>query len=471
MVNYLVYVVGLPKAKPQEVVITEHGHKGIIQSLTPDFVEVLMFDPHGLRHNLRVVRTNQSLTVPAGFGFQGRVIDPFGTPLDDQGPILGEKKYLPIDPPVAGILRRARVVEPLETGVTVVDMLVPLGLGQRELVLGDQKTGKTIFLLQTIVSQVRKGTICIYVSIGKKRSDQKSVVDYLTRMDVLKKCVLIFAAASDPAPQVFLAPFTGFTLAEFFRDHGNNVLIVLDDLSNHARFYREISLMSKKPPGRQSYPGDIFYLHARQMERAGNLIYDNSKTFSITALPVVETIEGDLTGYIQTNTMAMTDGHIFFDLADFKKGRRPAVNISLSVSRVGHQTKNLLELEISRKLMEKLAIFKKALEVGHFGLELTEKTKQDIQDGEKIETLLNQNSFQIIPKTLQLIFFGLFFTDFWREKKPKEVEVEKEKLLTAHEKGMLSFLEEEIQKINDPETFYKLLKNNHSKVREVISYV
>lgn len=471
--NYLVYISGLPGAKINELVISEKGHLGIIASLLPNLCEAIIFNPQNLEHNLRVARTGELLKIPVGFGFLGRIVNSLGKPLDGAGPIVGEKEYREIDPPpVAGeMLKRSRIRQALETGVMAVDLLVPLGCGQRELIIGDQKVGKTSFLLQTIVSQVRKGALCIYCSIGKKRSDQKSVVDYLSQMRVLPKVVVLAAGSSDPTPMVYLTIFSAFTLAEYFRDSGREVLIILDDLSNHAKFYREIALLSKNPPGRQSYPGDIFYLHSHLLERAGNFGTGNGKTVAITALPVVDTLEGDLTGYIQTNSMAATDGHIFFDLSEFKKGRRPAVNFALSVSRVGNQTLSHLELDLSGKIRDKLVAFRKAAELGHFGLELTQKTKQDMQEGEKIETLLNQESTQVIAKPLQLVFFGLFFTDFWIDKNSALVQIDKIKLITAADKGMLTELAEKIHQMTEPELFYQTIKNHHQKISEVLSYV
>jgi F-type H+-transporting ATPase subunit alpha len=373
--------------------------------------------------------------MPVTQDYLGRIISPFGIVLDEHGPISQIQSKYPIDPRAPGINARNRVREPLETGVIAVDMQVPIGKGQREMIMGDQKTGKTTFALQTISNQVSNGAICVYVSIGKKKSDLKFVVKSLTDMGALKSCVIVAAVASDPAPLIYLAPFSGMSIAEYFRDLGREVLVVFDDLTTHSKFYRETSLITRRTPGRQSYPGDIFHLHARLVERAGNFKMQNGKTVPITLLPIAETLEGDLAGYIQTNLMAMTDGHVFFDVAEAKKGRHPAVSFTLSVSRVGNQTKTPLERELSAAITEKLAAYRKAEEVSRFGVELTTQTLQALDQGEKLIALFDQDSQIIIPKGLQLVYLGLFFGGAWDKKSPKEVRVEKIRLLGEYLQG------------------------------------
>ncbi len=314
-------------------------------------------------------------------------------------------------------------------------MQVPIGKGQRELILGDQKTGKTTFALQIIGNQVSSGSICVYVSIGKKKSDLKFVVKTLKDLNALDSTVIISANASDPAPLIYLAPFAGLSVAEYFRDLGREVVVIFDDLTTHAKFYRETSLITRRTPGRQSYPGDIFHLHARLVERAGNFKMQNGKTRPITLLPIAETLEGDLAGYIQTNLMAMTDGHVFFDVAEAKKGRHPAVSFTLSVSRVGNQTKTPLERELSRMITEKLTAYRKAEEVSRFGVELTTQTLKALDQGEKLIRLFDQESQIIVPKGLQLIYLGLFFGGAWEKKSAKEVGVEKFRVLGEYLQG------------------------------------
>lgn len=455
IISSIFYVEGIPSAKVNELVISESGAVGIVRAILPELAEVMIFEGQSsIIHNMRVVRTNEVFWVTVRDNYFGRIINSLGVPQDNLGPI-GEGKLVlrQADPPAPDIDVRVRVSKPLETGVMAVDMQVPIGRGQRELVLGDQKTGKTTFALQALVNQAKQGAACVYVSIGKKKSDLKFVEDYLADMGVLKKTIIVAASSSDPPPMVYLAPFTGMAIAEHFRDRGQDVLVVLDDLATHAKFYREISLLSRRPPGRQSYPGDIFHLHARLSERAGNIRLADGKVASITLLPIGETLESDLAGYIQTNLMAMTDGHIFFDLAESKKGRHPAVSFTLSVSRVGTQTKTPLEREVSAEISRVLAEARKAEELGRFGIELTAQTQETLKISEKLETIFNQESQVIIPKALQLILLGLFLGKFWDEKTATEIRGEKTRLLNAFNLGKLKTV---VEKINDCQTLQDL---------------
>ena len=454
IVQSIVYVSGLPGARPNEMLLGEQGQRGIVQSVSGNSVEVLMLDTHNLRHNLALARTNETFKINISPNILGRVVNAFGQPIDGLGPITGEKVAGDIYPEAPGISKRVKVNSPMETGVTIVDLLVPLGYGQRELVIGDKKTGKTTFLMQSISNQAKIGTICIYVSIGKRQDDVKSIENYLRKSGAIASSILVVSDSSDPATLVFLSPFTGMALAEYFRDSGKNVLIIFDDLSTHARFYREISLLSKRAPGRSSYPGDIFHIHAALLERAGQIKSENGNIVSITSLPVAETLEGDITGYIQTNLMAITDGHIFFDIDEFRKGQRPSINYSLSVSRVGNQTKDQLDKELAQNLREVLARYKKDLEIAKFGVELPELTKREIQRGGKIELIFNQDSETLITRELQIFLFGLLFAGFWDNKNIGMVKVDLIKLVEKYKKGELKQLAGQIEKI---QTFDQLV--------------
>src|SRR3989344_827740 len=295
----LFYVSGLPTVRSQEVVVTENGSRGIVQVLLPDLVEVLMLEARNLTHQEKVVRVSEPASIEISEQILGRVIDPLGNPLDGLGQISGKKQSYPIDTKAPGILQRSKVVSPLETGVTIVDMMVQIGKGQKELILGDQKTGKTIFLLQAITRSAQLGIVCVYVCTGKKKSDLKNVETQLKKSDALKNTAIVAATSSDPVSYIYFAPFAGFAIAEFFRDRGQDVLIILDDMTTHAKYYREIALVAKKTPGRGSYPGDVFHHQARLLERTGRIKLGDGKSGSITSLPVVETQGGDLTGYIQ----------------------------------------------------------------------------------------------------------------------------------------------------------------------------
>ena len=456
----LFYVSGLPTVRPQEVVITENGSRGIVQVLLPDLVEVLMLEARMISHQEKVARVSEPASIGVSEQVLGRVIDPFGNPLDGLGPIAGKKILSPIDKKAPGILERSRVVDPLETGVTIVDMMVQVGKGQKELVAGDQKTGKTVFLLQTMARQVHLGIICIYVCIGKKKSDLKHVESELAKAGALKNTAIVAATSSDPVSYVYFAPFAGFTIAEFFRDRGQNVLIILDDMTTHAKYYREIALVAKKTPGRGSYPGDIFHHQARLLERTGNIRMKNGKTASITALPVAETQEGDLTGYIQTNLMAMTDGHIFFDVEEFKRGRRPAISHTLSVTRVGNQTQSTVEKDLRRMIAFRLNNYYRFRETSSFGVEIPAQYSTEINFGLKIEVLLDQVSHLVIPKPLQHLLLGLLFSNFWDEKELNQVVSDKQKIIDAYFSGKLKNLAFEILKAKDFNYLAALLSKN-----------
>lgn len=450
IIQSIVYVSGLPQVRINEMVIGEQGQKGIVQSISRNSVEVLMFDTGNLKHNLALARTNETFKINVSPNMLGRVVNAFGQPIDGGGPITGEKTPMDIYPEAPGASQRVKVNTPMETGVTIVDLLVPLGYGQRELIIGDKKTGKTTFLLQTISNQSKKGTICIYVSIGKRQGDVKNTENYLRKNGAIDNCVMVVSGSSDPSALIFLSPFTGMALAEYFRNIGKNVVIVFDDLSTHARFYREISLLLKRAPGRSSYPGDIFHIHAALLERAGQIINSRGNGIvSITALPVAETLEGDITGYIQTNLMAITDGHIFFDIDEFRKGQRPSINYSLSVSRVGNQTKGALDREIAQNLREVLSRYKKDLEIAKFGVELPELTQKEIQRGEKIELIFNQDSETLISRELQLFLFGLLFAGFWDNKNLGMTKVDLIKIVEKYKKGDLKQLVGQIEKIKN----------------------
>jgi len=438
IISSIFYVNGLPNARINELVVTENGMVGIVQAVMPELVEVMIFEGRDIIHDMKVVRTNEYFQVPVSDAFLGRIIDPFGVSQDHLG-LLDEKlfKYRHVDPAAPGIMQRARVKRPLESGVMSCDMLFPIGHGQRQLVLGDPKTGKTTFALQAIVNQVKEGNICIYVAIGKKKSDTKFVEDYLKNMNAFDKTIMVTASSSDPAPMVYLAPFSAMSIAEHFRDMGRDVLVVFDDLTTHAKFYREISLLSRRPPGRQSYPGDIFHMHARLVERAGNIKLANGKEASITLLPIGETMESDMSGFIQTNLMAMTDGHIFFDSSELKKGRHPAVSFTLSVSRVGNQTKTKVEREINFAITQRITQARKAEELGRFGVELTPQTMVYIKNSAKLDIIFNQDANVIYGRNFQIIILGLYLCDFWAQKEGKQVREEVDKLFAMYGFGKL----------------------------------
>ena len=461
IISSIFYVNGLPNARINELVVTENGMVGIVQGVMPELVEVMIFEGRDIIHDMKVVRTNEYFQVPVADAFLGRIIDPFGVAQDHLG-LIDEKlfKYRNVEPQAPGITQRVRVKRPLESGVMSVDLLFPVGHGQRQLVLGDPKTGKTTFALQAIVNQVKEGNVCIYVSIGKKKSDTKFVEEYLKSMKVFDKVIMVCASSSDPAPMVYLAPFSAMSIAEHFRDMGHDVLVVFDDLTTHAKFYREISLLSRRPPGRQSYPGDIFHMHARLVERAGNIKLPNGREVSITLLPIGETLDGDLSGFIQTNLMAMTDGHIFFDSAELKKGRHPAVSFTLSVSRVGNQTKKRLEREINFAIIQRITQARKAEELGRFGVELTPQTMALIKNSAKLDIIFNQDANVIYPQSFQIIILGLYLGDFWDQKDGRAIRDEIDKLFRIYSTGSMDKFVLALEKADSLADLNVLVNNN-----------
>src|SRR3989344_6195922 len=365
IVNEIVYADGLPSARPGELIIFENGERGKVLSLSPDSVEILAFSKKPIKVGGKIARTGSPIAIPVGTELLGKIIDSFGSSFDNTSLIQKTRDYRSIEVTPLGIMSRRKIIRQLETGVGIVDIMLPIGHGQRQLVIGDRKTGKTNFLLQTIVSAARAGNICIYTAIGKKKIDIKKVEEYFIENKVNDKVIIIASTSQDPAGNIFITPYSAMTIAEYFRDRGQNTLLILDDLSTHAKFYREISLLANKFPGRNSYPGDIFSLKSKLLERSGNFLVNNSEA-AITCMPVVESSQGDFSGYIQTNIMSMTDGHIYFDNNLFTEGRRPAVNPFLSVTRVGRQTQTELERTISRELISFLTLREKIENFAHF---------------------------------------------------------------------------------------------------------
>jgi len=410
----VVGVSGLPSAKTEEVIIFETGQTGQVLFLHSDVIEVLLFDEQSVKSGTRAVRTGQRQSIPVGRQYLGHLINPICQPINHTGAIdkSEETWFVNIAPP--GIEERVSVNKQLQTGVILVDMLIPLGHGQRELVIGDRKTGKTTFLLHTVINQVKKGTICIWAAIGKKRGEIKEIEQYFIQNRVMDKIIIIASSAEDATGLIYLTPYSAVSAAEYFKEQGQNTLVVLDDLTIHAKFYRELSLLSKRFPGRESYPVDVFFTHAALLERGGNFRH-NGKTVSLTILPIAETNEGDLSGYIQTNLMSMTDGHLYFDKELFSRGRRPAINPFLSVTRVGRQTQTSLYREVSQSLMSFLVEFQKASSFVHFGAELTIEVRELLARGEKIIDFFDHSSEMPIVINPAIFILCCLWQDFWKE--------------------------------------------------------
>lgn len=452
VVTPLFYVSGLPTIRPQEIVLTENGTRGIVQIVLPDLAEVLMLENKGMYHQERVARTSETLSIEISDNLMGRVVDPMGIAIDGKGAVGGKKVVLPIDRPAPGIIERVKVTEPLETGVAIVDLMIQIGKGQKELVAGDQKTGKSTFMLQTLASQAKLGAVCIYVCVGKRKSDLKYILEHLESTGAMKATIVIASTSSDPAALIYYAPFSAFTIGEYYRDKGQDVVIAIDDMSTHAKYYREIALVARKTPGRGSYPGDIFHQQARLLERTGRVKTASGKIASITCLPAAETQEGDLTGYIQTNLMAMTDGHIFFDVNELKSGRSPAINPTLSVTRVGNQTQSQIQKELRAWLSFHLNEYYRIRESMSFGVEVPIEYQELMFLGQQIEIFFNQDSKLTMSKNLQIILFGLLYIDFLKGKTLEQTKEIKDALVKAYIKGLLKTLSFEIEKVTSLKT-------------------
>ncbi|MEP7166766.1 MAG: F0F1 ATP synthase subunit alpha [Candidatus Woesebacteria bacterium] len=409
----IVSVQGLPKVKLFELVILEDNTQGQVIGMSRDRVDLILFTNTPVKVGTKVARTNERLQIPVGVGVCGTTISPMGDRLDSIEPIVATETRS-IDTRPGGIMVRAPIDKTLETGVSVVDTVVPLARGQRELVIGDRKSGKTSFLLQTVISQARMGVICIYCAVGKRETDIKHLEENFSKNGIRDKTVIVAATSTESSGLQFLAPYSAITIAEYFRDQGQDSLVVFDDLTAHANIYREISLLLRRFPGRSAYPGDIFYTHARLLERGGNFKVGTGST-SITCLPVVQSVIGDLAGYITTNVMSMTDGHIFFDMQLFDQGRRPAVNPFLSVTRVGLQAQTPLLRDLSRQLSSFLVYYERIKQYTHFGSEVSQSVRDAIGLGERISVFFQQLPNEIVPMAVNVYTLALLWTGLWSD--------------------------------------------------------
>jgi F-type H+-transporting ATPase subunit alpha len=410
VVHSIINVSGIPGAKPNEVVLFENGSMGQVFSIFPDKVDILLLSQKNVAVGTKVVRTGMLLQIPLTDLYLGRIINPLGQALDGGKLIEATDRSAPVDTQPHGIIGRRPVTEQLETGVAIADMVVPIGKGQRELIIGDRKTGKTEFVMQTILSQAARGGITIYAVIGQRQIDILKRAEFLKEKNILGKCVLVGTSSNDPSGLIFLTPYSAMSIAEYFRDKGMDVLLILDDLTTHAKFYREISLLAKRFPGKGSYPGDIFYVHAKIIERAGN--YQRG---SITCLPLAESVMGDLSGYIQTNLMAMTDGHMFFDIDRYNRGVRPAINPFLSVTRVGHQTQGTLLKDASRSISGFLVEYEKMKTFTHFGAEAGDTVRDVLEKGSRLDALFNQSESKLLPVNTSILITAGIWAGVWNE--------------------------------------------------------
>ena len=393
---------GLERCMAGELLELPHGVSGIALNLEEDSVgTVLMGETSEIKEGDEVKRTRRIMSVPAGEAMVGRVINALGQPLDGKGPIA-TKDYNPIEVIAPGVVERQPVREPLETGIKAIDSMVNIGRGQRELVIGDRQTGKTALAVDTIINQKGKGVICIYVAIGQKRSTVAQVVKTLEDFDAMGHTIVVSASASEPAPFLYIAPYAGCAIGEYFRDNGQHALCIYDDLSKHAAAYREVSLLLRRPPGREAYPGDVFYLHSRLLERAAKL-NDKKGGGSLTAIPVIETQAGDISAYIPTNVISITDGQIFLESDLFNSGIRPAINVGNSVSRVGGSAQVKAMKQVAGRLRLDLAQFRELAAFSQFGSDLDKATQQMLAKGERLTEILKQDQYQPLPMEKQVV--------------------------------------------------------------------
>jgi F-type H+-transporting ATPase subunit alpha len=393
---------GLEKVMAGELLEFPHDVRGLALNLEEDKVGVVLFGEfQAVKEGDTVKRTGRIMSLPVGEALVGRVVNALGIPIDERGPIAADA-YNPLERIAPGVVERQPVKEPLQTGLKAIDSMVPIGRGQRELIIGDRQTGKTAVALDAILNQKGKDVICIYVAIGQKASTVAQVIKTLQDFDAMSYSIVVNASASDPAAMQYLAPYAGAAIGEFFRDTGRHVLTVYDDLSKHAAAYREISLLLRRPPGREAYPGDVFYLHSRLLERAAKLS-DSKGGGSLTSLPIIETQAGDISAYIPTNVISITDGQIFLEADLFNSGIRPAINVGNSVSRVGGSAQTKAMKQVAGTLRLDLAQYRELAAFAQFGSDLDKQTQAQLSRGQRLVEILKQPQYQPMDVEKQVL--------------------------------------------------------------------
>ena len=433
-------VYGLEKAMAGELVQFPDNLVGMVLNLEEDNIgAVLMgFDDH-VKEGDEVKRTGRIMEVPVGMELVGRVVNGIGQPIDGNGPI-NAKHSGPIERLAPGVIDRKSVHEPMQTGLKAIDGMIPIGRGQRELIIGDRQTGKTAVALDTIINQKGQNVYCIYVAVGQKRSTVARVVKTLEEHDAMKYSIVVAATASDPAPMQFIAPYAGCAMGEYFRDNGMHALIIYDDLSKQAAAYRQLSLLLRRPPGREAYPGDVFYLHSRLLERAAKL-NDEKGAGSLTALPIIETQAGDVSAYIPTNVISITDGQIYLETDLFYSGVRPAINVGLSVSRVGGAAQIKAMKQVAGQLRLDLAQYREMAAFAQFGSDLDPATQAQLHRGERLVELLKQDQYKPLNVVQQVISIFAGVRGLVDDIKVEDIR--------RFESGLLNFMEEKHKLLMD----------------------
>ena len=395
-------VYGLDRVMSNELLAFPHEIFGLALNLEEDSVGVVLLgESHVIKEGDMVKRTHKIMQVPSGQNMVGRVVSPLGLPLDDKGPIQTDA-YMMVERLAPGVVERMPVREPLQTGLKAIDSMIPIGRGQRELIIGDRQTGKTAIAIDTIINQKGKDVICIYVAIGQKNSTVAQIVKVLEDHGAMEYSIVVSSSASDSSSLQYLAPYSGCAIGEYFRDNGQHVLLVYDDLSKHAAAYREISLLLRRPPGREAYPGDIFYLHSRLLERAAKYNKENGGG-SMTALPIIETQAGDVSGYIPTNVISITDGQIYLEPELFNQGIRPAINVGISVSRVGGNAQIKAMKQVAGQLKMDLAQYRELMTFAQFGTELDKASQAQLDRGARLTEILKQDQYSSLSVEQQVL--------------------------------------------------------------------
>jgi len=440
-------VYGLDRVMANELVELPNNVFGLALNLEDDNVGVVLLgESHLIKEGDIVKRTHKIMQVPSGEAMVGRVVNPIGEPLDDKGPINSDS-FMVVERLAPGVVDRMPVKEPLQTGLKAIDSMIPIGRGQRELIIGDRQTGKTAIAIDTIINQKGKDVICIYVAIGQKNSTVAYIVKMLEDYGAMDYSIVVSASASEPSSLQYLAPYSGCAIGEYFMDKGKHVLLIYDDLSKHAAAYREISLLLRRPPGREAYPGDVFYLHARLLERAAKYA-DEKGGGSLTALPIIETQAGDVSGYIPTNVISITDGQIYLEPELFNAGIRPAINVGISVSRVGGNAQIKAMKQVAGKMRLDLAQYRELVTFAQFGTELDKASQAQLDRGARLTELLKQGQYKplSVEEQILIIYAGnRGFLDDFEVSKIQEYEVKLFEYLNKEHPDLIKKLRKEME--------------------------
>lgn len=465
--NYLAMLEGFPNTKIHDLLQTQQGAKAVVNALFHNHIEVFLLDEIAVYPGQVFLHTGKQLAIPVGDFLLGRALNPLITPIDGKGLIGKTKTELSeIEKRARGIETREFIKEQFLTGITLIDTLVPIGRGQRELVMGDGHSGKTRFLTNLIVNLRGKDVVCVYAAIGKPTNAIKNMLGILQANNALSHTVIVATSATEPAPLILLTPHAAMTIAEYFQKQGRDVLVILDDMGVHAKTYRELSLLGDRSPGRESYPGDIFYQQARLLERAGKFTKEEGGG-SITALPVVEITMSDLTGFIPTNLMAITDGHLLFKSSLYTKDQRPAIDVSLSVSRVGRQTQNVVNNLLSRRVRQTQSLGAELETLSRFSTELAPETQAILRQKTFVEEIIRQEDLTNIPLAIQSILFALVYTGFLSDKNAAFFRKYKNAIIELFlNQPNFTPIVKDVEKAQSDEEVIKLLETISTKLNE-----